>query len=247
MDYAQVMEQWRGTHDLYTRQQSRRQTGSVKAWRRALSGGSGPSPVPAPTHSHIKASELSGATGGSHETTEVQETQEQVLSQEGESPCLQEGEEIGVTPREIELPSNPSDPSPQTINGNVPAALLGDIGELQVHVEDSSHTVGAMYSYCDAEKKLVVVAPASIWSPPPSTSDYNHTKQPDGPGAEKVGTVKEGEEEEEVEEVPVDTKTQAFIDELSKIDKDIPRCDRDYWCVGVVVGGYGVMVVGGYG
>lgn len=34
----------------------------------------------------------------------------------------------------------------------------------------------------------------------------------------------EGEGVEELDE-----KGQLFADELVKIDKDIPRCDRDYW------------------
>ena len=36
----------------------------------------------------------------------------------------------------------------------------------------------------------------------------------------------EGKEEGEME---LDEKGRQFADELVKIDKDIPRCDRDYW------------------
>ena len=45
-----------------------------------------------------------------------------------------------------------------------------------------------------------------------------------------VGDSAEGEEGEEGEgEMELDEKGRRFADELSKIDKDIPRCDRDYW------------------
>ena len=38
-------------------------------------------------------------------------------------------------------------------------------------------------------------------------------------------------EEEKPEELVLDERGQLFAEELIKIDKDIPRCDREYWCV----------------
>ncbi|KAL5477266.1 hypothetical protein EMCRGX_G024036 [Ephydatia muelleri] len=109
-------------------------------------------------------------------------------------------------------------------SGNVPAALLGSVDEIQIHVEECSHTTAeAFYSYCDAE----VRAPAPAEDLSTSISTYETKESAAEPG------VKKGEEEEEEEEgeiiVPVDPKAQAFMDELYKIDKDIPRCDREYW------------------
>ena len=47
--------------------------------------------------------------------------------------------------------------------------------------------------------------------------------------ADTAEEMREGEGEGEERELELDVKGRMFADELFKIDKDIPRCDRDYW------------------
>lgn len=147
------------------------------------------------------------------------------ILQGGGGPCLRERGDSGTVPP----PGESVDPSPKTEvgSGNVPAALLGDVGGIQIYTRECGHVEGeeALYSYCDAEKERT--------RPSASTGGLSTSTSTSTSGTQETteSGVGKGREEEEGEEVvvPVDPKSQAFMDELYKIDKDIPRCDRDFW------------------
>eukprot|EP00731_Ephydatia_muelleri_P022689 Em0015g272a len=222
-DYSRLMDEWRPLNELYTHQQLQRHTDSAKAWRRVLST---PSAVSAPKSAQGETSGLPGATEEVAEGSGGDTGAREVGGAMPNGPCLQEAGYSGIAPLGRVPSTDSAAPAPkmEVGSGNVPAALLGSVDEIQIHVEECSHTTAeAFYSYCDAE----VRAPAPAEDLSTSISTYETKESAAEPG------VKKGEEEEEEEEgeiiVPVDPKAQAFMDELYKIDKDIPRCDREYW------------------
>lgn len=217
------MDEWRPLNELYTHQQLQRHTDSAKAWRRVLST---PSVVSAPKSAQGETSGLPGATEEVAEGSGGDTGAREVGGAMPNGPCLQEAGYSGIAPLGRVPSTDSAAPAPkmEVGSGNVPAALLGSVDEIQIHVEECSRTTAeAFYSYCDAE----VRAPAPAEDLSTSISTYETKESAAEPG------VKKGEEEEEEEEgeiiVPVDPKAQAFMDELYKIDKDIPRCDREYW------------------